>query len=83
MSCLLELSGAKNLPGIGSYIDFIDNAIIAISSGLNPIKLNLAMNAVKILSDPVQGDLMLERIVKCEWLVPEDRYNQYLKRLQE
>ena len=83
MSSLLELSGAKNLPGIGSYIDFIDGAINAIAAGISQIKLDATMQYIDQITDPTTGDFALQRIIDSGWLIPKSTYDKYLRKLQE
>ena len=83
MSNLLELSGAKNVPGIGSYIDFIDGAINAIAAGISQIKLNETMQNIDWISDPIIGDFSLTRIIDSQWLVSKSTYEKILRKLQE
>ena len=83
MSKLLELSAAKNIPGMGSYIDFIDNAINAIATGIRQIELDLTMQYIDQITDPTNGDFALRRIINSGWLVPKSRYDKYLREIKE
>jgi len=83
MSKLLELSAAKNIPGMGSYIDFIDNAINAIATGIRQIELDLTMQNIDQITDPTVGDTVLSRIIDSGWLVPKSTYDIYLRKIKE
>jgi len=83
MSNLLDLSGAKNLPGVGSYINFIDGAVNAIAAGINQIKLNETMQNIDMISDPAVGDYTLSRIIDSQWLVKKSKYDEFLRKIRE
>ena len=83
MSKLLDLSAAKNIPGVGSYIDFIDDAINAIAAGISQIKLDAAMTYIDQITNSTDGDLVLSRIIDSGWLVPKSTYDKYLRKIKE
>ena len=83
MSKLLDLSTAKNIPGVGSYIDFIDGAINAIAAGISQIKLDAAMKYIDHITSSTDGDYALSRIIDSGWLVPKSTYDKYLRKIKE
>jgi hypothetical protein len=83
ITTILDASGVGNIPGIGSYIDFINGSINAIAGGLESIKVDLIMQNIDLIDDPIMGDIPLNRIISGEWLVPINIFNAELRRLEE